>query len=133
MKPNLNYMKKFISTNDITFLAPFDRTIEINKTGRSMYFRMTRISLSEIDNFILNLDNFKIYMTNPFISVSCKYEDPIITLSRPFLITNESNPKLIYDHLFSQFEKANNDFNMDIESEYFLYFSYKAVDIDKRI
>jgi hypothetical protein len=126
-------MKKFISTNDISFLADFDRTIDINRSGKSMHFKIFRINNYEIDNFIINLDNFKIYMANPFISMNCKYNDPIIGLTRPFLITNESNTKLIHDHLFSQFEKANDDFNMDIESEYFLIISYKSVDLDKRI
>jgi hypothetical protein len=132
-KTNLNYMKKYITTNDISFLIDFDRTININKNGKAMCFKMFRINYLELNNFILNLDNFKIFMANPFISINCKYYDPIITLTRPFLITNESNPKLIHDHLFSQFEKANNEFNMDIESQYFLIINYKSVDLDKRI
>jgi hypothetical protein len=133
MKTNLNNMKKYITTNEISFLADFDRTIEINKKGKSMYFKMYRITYYNIADFILNLDNDKIYIANPFISINCIYEDPTIGLSRAFLITNESNPKIIYDYLFSKFQKANDDFNMDMESQYFLIFSYKSIDLDKRI
>lgn len=133
MRTNLEQMKKYITTNDISFLANIDRVIDVNKNGKTMYFKMFRISHYDIQNFILSLDTHKIYMANPFITINCKYDDPIIALSRPFLITNESNPKIIYDHLITQFEKANNDFNMDMGYEYFMMFSYKSVDLDKRI
>jgi hypothetical protein len=133
MKTNLNNMKKYVTTNNISFLVDFDKTIDINKNGKSMYFKLFRINYQDIQNFLLNLDNFKLYMASPFISVNCKYEDPILVLSRPFLITNESNPKIIYDYLFKQFEKGSNDFNMDMESEYYLMFNYKSIDLGKRI
>ena len=95
MKININEIKKYISTHDISFLADFDRTIEINKTGKSKYFKMYRINSYLIEQFIINLDTDKIYLVNPFITINCKYKDPVLTLSTPFLITNNSNPKLI--------------------------------------
>ena len=67
-------------------------------------------------------------MANPFITINCKYEDPILGLSRPFLITNESNPKIIYELLIKNFETAKDDFYMDIDN-YFLIFSYKSVEV----
>jgi hypothetical protein len=133
MNSNLNNMKKYITTSNITFLSDLDRTVDINKDGKSMYFKLFRINYHEIQNFILNLDNIKIYMANPFITINCNYEDPILVLSRPFLITNESNPKIIYDLLIKQFEKANEDFNIDTESQYFLIINYRSVNLNKKV
>jgi len=32
---NLNYIKRYISTNDISFLIDFDKTINIDKSGKA--------------------------------------------------------------------------------------------------
>jgi hypothetical protein len=133
MKINMIEIKKYISTHDISFLSELNRTIDIIKSGKSIYFKMYRINSFLIDNFIKNLDADKIYMVNPFITINCKYEDPILNLSRPFLITNNSNPKLIHDYLFTQYEKAYNDFEMNMEQYYHLIFNYKSIELDKRI
>ena len=133
MKINMNQIKKYISTNDISFLADFDKTIEINKNGKSAYFKMYKFNFNLIEQFINNLDSDKIYMLNPFITINCKYQDPVLNLSRPFLITNNSNSKFIHDYLFTQYETAWNDFEMNMEQSYYLIFYYKSVELDKRI
>jgi hypothetical protein len=106
IKMNFNHMKNYISVHDISFLVNFDRTIDINKSGKSDFYKMFRINQEHIKDFILNLFDNKIYMINPFISINCRINDPYINLSRQFLITNKSNHKIVHDYLFNQFEKA---------------------------
>lgn len=83
----LEDVKRFISTNDISFLTDLNKTIDVDKKGKSYYFKMYRINKEEIDNFILNLDDDKIYLINPLISKHGKYSDPYINLSRQFLVS----------------------------------------------
>ena len=128
----LKQLKKYISINGIAFLSDFDRSIDVNKSSKSMYFKMLRIHFDNIKNFIENLDDDKIYMINPFISINSNYQDPILGLSRPFLITNESNSKLIHDFLFTQFEKGINDFGMELDPTFYLIFNYHSVNLEKR-
>jgi hypothetical protein len=98
MKINLERIKKYLSTNDISFLVNFDRTINIDKSGKSNFHRIFKFEQSDIKDFVLKLDDNKIYMINPSISVNCKLNDPYVNLSRQFLITNQSNYNLIYDY-----------------------------------
>ena len=83
--------------------------------------------LSDITNFIDNLKDNEIYIVDPIISINCKYTDPCITLSRQFLVTNNSNPILIYNYLLNQFEKARNDFDYH-DDYYFLVLKYKSIE-----
>jgi hypothetical protein len=83
----LETVKRFISTNDISFLRDLDKTIDVDKKGKAYYFKMYGINKEEIDNFILNLDDDKIYLVNPLVSRHAKYSDPYINLSRQFLVS----------------------------------------------
>jgi hypothetical protein len=103
---DINKMKKYISTNDISFLVNFDRTINIDKNGKCDFYRMFKIDREHIKQFILNLEDNKIYMINPFISINCRLFDPYLNLSRQFLVTNQSNHEIIHDYLFTQYESA---------------------------
>jgi len=66
------------------------------------------------------------------ISINRRYNDPYLTLSRQFLITNESNPILISDYLLEQLKKAEDDFDFQLD-KYFLILKYKPVSLDIRI
>jgi hypothetical protein len=124
-------LKKYITTKHITFLIDIDKSINVDKTGKYLYFKSSNIENDNISNFITNLDNDGIYLVNPLISVNCKYNDPYLTLSRQFLISNESNSVLIYNYLFQQMEIAVNSFNFELDS-YFLLFKYKKVELERK-
>jgi hypothetical protein len=128
----LENLKKYLSTNNISFLINLDKTINIDKSGKSYYYKIYRIELNEIKNFVLNLKENEVYIVNPIISINCKHNDPYLTLSRQFLITNKSNPNLIYNYLMDQLEIASNDFQFH-DDYYFLIFKYKKVQLDHRV
>ena len=131
-KINLTQIKPYISTKDITFLLDFNRTIYIEKNGKSVYTKMFGISFDNIDSYISGLEFDKIYILNPFISVSSKYQDPVVCLSRPFLITNNSNSKIIHEYLHQQFITFYKQFDANMGSEYFLMFNHKETELKKR-
>jgi hypothetical protein len=129
---NLNTIKKYISTDKISFLIDFDKTINIDKSGKTHYFSIFQMNLDLINNFILNLQKDKIYLIQPMISINRRIDDPYLTLSRQFLITNESNCFIVHDFIFEKLEKAENDFNFNL-CNYFLILKYKTVYLDNRI
>lgn len=129
---NLNTIKRYLSTNDISFLIDFDKTIDIDKSGKAYYARMFRIELELITKFIDELNVNEIYLVNPMISISCRYNEPYLTFSRQFLISNQSNPILITNFLINQFCIAKEDFDFQTNN-YFIIFKYKIVKLDKRI
>jgi hypothetical protein len=132
MKINFEKISKCLSTNDLSFLTDFDQTINIEKSGKSNFVKFFTIEQFEIKDFILKLENNKIYVINPFISVNCKLNDPYLNLSRQFLVTSKSNYNLINDFLLDQLETARNDFNFE-DNYYFLIFKYKSVELDYRL
>jgi len=126
---NIENIKRYLSTSDISFLIDFNKTIDIDKSNKYKYFKLFYIDLDGITNFIDNLKNNEICLIQPLISVNCRYNDPYLTLSRQFLVSNNSNPKLIKDYLMGQLEIAKIDFGFD-ESNLFLIFKYKLVNFD---
>ena len=121
----ITQLKKYISINSITFLSDFDKSIDVNINGKSMFMKMRKITCENIESFILTTSYKDIYVVNPFISTSCKYNDPIIGLSRGFLVSNCSNSELICQFILKQYEKAINEFQMNKEIECFLVLNYK--------
>jgi hypothetical protein len=92
---------------------------------------MFKIDLDLLTNFITNLNENEIYLINPVIFIHCKHNDPYVTLSRQFLITNKSNPTFIEKYLLNQLFKFRDDFQFD-DDYYFLIFKYKSVILDHR-
>ena len=124
---NLSQYNKYISTNNITFLGDLDRSTYIEKNERSMYVKIPDFCLNKLDNFILSLEFNNIYILNPSLSITCNSQHPIVCLSRPFLITNNSNSKLIHDYLHNQSLIFYKQFDAYIASEKICYllFNYK--------
>jgi hypothetical protein len=129
---NIQTIKRYLSTNDISFLIDFDKTIDIDKSNKTKYFRIFNFDLDGITNFISNLDDDEIYLINPIISINCRYSDPYLSLSRPFLISNNSNSMLITNYLCEQLEKSVIDYNFP-EKDNFLIFKYKTVYLNNKI
>jgi hypothetical protein len=123
---NLDQIKRFLSTNNISYLVDFDKRIDIDKRSKAYYFKMFNIQLEHITNFIYNLDINEVYLINPMISINCRHNQPYLNLSRQFLLTNGSNPILIHDYLLTQFKIAQDDFEFD-NNYYFLLFKKKLI------
>jgi hypothetical protein len=69
----------------------------------------------------------------PFISINCRLNDPFLTLSRQFLISNQSNYVTIINYLNSQLQIALRDFGIDLNhSEFYLILKYKKVQFQNR-
>lgn len=123
--------KKYISTRDITFMMDIDKAIQVNKIGKYYYRKFFYNYTDTIKEFILTLENDKIYVVIPFISVNCKLNDPFITLSKQFLISNQSNYVTIIDYLNSQLTIALSDFGIDAENlDFYLILKFKVVTLD---
>ena len=126
---NLENTKKYISTNNITFLMDIDKAIDIDKRGKAFYFKIFGLNLDQITNFISNIRDNDCILVNPFISVNCKLSDPYLNLSRQFLLTNNSSPNVVCNYLYEQLEKARYDFEFDDNNIFYLIFKYKKVEI----
>jgi hypothetical protein len=129
---NLNTIKKNISTGNISFLIDVDRSINIDKSGKNYHFTIFQVNIDLITNFIINLEDDKIYLIIPLISINRRYNDPYLTLSRQFLISNKSDPNLISDYILEQIDKTENDFEFKLD-KFFLILKYKPVYLDYRI
>lgn len=93
---NIENIKKNITTTKITFLVDIDKTIDINKNNKAYYYKIIGINLDQIKNFLYNIRDHDVILINPFVSVTCTLNNPILTLSRQFLVTNKSSPNIIY-------------------------------------
>jgi len=113
---DLKTIKKHITTDKISFLIDFDKTINIDKSGKAYYYRTFNIEQIGITNFISNLKDEEIYLVNPLISINCRIDNPYLTLSRQFLVSNESKPALITKFLSTKLIHAEDDFGFDSEN-----------------
>lgn len=130
---DLKLISKYLSINNITFLVDFDKTINIDKTGKYYYFKIFNGSSDGISNFLNNLKDDESYLVNPVISINCRYDEPYLTLSRQFLISKKSNHALIQRYLSNKFNQALDDFEFDFdEDNFFLVFKYKSVKLEYR-
>lgn len=127
-----NNITKYITTEYISFLMDIDKHINIDKIGKYSYHKIDNGEIDRIKDFILSLDNNEIYILMPFISINCKIGDPYLTLSKQFLVTNQSNYVLIHDFLSKNLNIAIEDFNMNLLDNYFLIFKYKKVKLEYR-
>src|SRR5258708_260984 len=94
------------SKEKLTFLKDIRKDIDVYLNGEFKYFKIHLLDLQGISNFINFIDLNKICLVIPFISSSCKLDDPYLILSKQILISNYSSDLLIHDYLYNQFEKA---------------------------
>lgn len=119
-----------ISTKTITFLHDIDLRIDIIKNGKFKYYKFFSMEDKHIINYLNNLEANKIYSLIPLISKNDKIDEPFITLSQSILITNKSNPLLIYNYLYNKIDDSVNLFNMQNLNSYYIILKYKEVEIN---
>jgi hypothetical protein len=130
----LDLFKRQLSVNTISFLIDIGKGINIDKSNKYRYFQIKGLNLEQITNFIFNIKDQDVFLIDPFISKNCRHSDPYLSLSRQFLITKDSNPKLIWDYLFYQLDAAGNSFEFNHEElNYYLIFKYKPVLMEERL
>jgi hypothetical protein len=129
MNPNI---LKLISTKEVTFLKEVNKTIIIDKNGEFKYFKFDSTWLTDIKDFISSLEDNKIYIIIPFVSMSCKIDDPYLILSRQILITKYSDPIIIHDYLYDKLDTAIDQFNIvDLNKlDFNMFLKYKSVIFD---
>src|SRR5438445_542335 len=84
---------------EISFLYEIDTKLKVNKNGPYKYFKSLIPEIEDIDNFINNLEEHKIYVLIPFISISDKTNDPFMVLSQQILLTKNNDPTLLSGYL----------------------------------
>jgi hypothetical protein len=126
-----NNLIKIVSTVDIDNLNSIDNRININKTGKYNHFQMFKININIINNFILNLNDDKLYVLIPLISITNRIDRPYTTLSRKILISKFSNHKLITEFFNNKLMEFHEDIEVDEgELDFYLIFKYKSITLE---
>lgn len=102
---------KNFSNDKITFLIDIDKSLHIDKTAKYKYYKMYGLNKIHIDNFISNIRSNDTFLIHPFVSINCFIDEPMLNLSRQFLVSYLSNPKLIHDYLFAKIDQAADEFD----------------------
>lgn len=118
-----------ITTKTITFLENVPKGHTVIKTAKSQFYKMYLISTEQIIDFLMSLPDDRLCLINPFISTNDLSSDPYLVLSKHFLVTSKSNPYLISHYLNNQLLKAEKEFDIKLENNYYLIFKNKLVSI----
>lgn len=126
---NQNILKVFSSVK-ISYLFEVNKTININKYGEFKYFNIFRANITDIENFILNLDALKVYTVIPLMSINKSIDDPYITLSKQILISKYSNPSIVHEFLINKLTRTGELYELGDLQYYWLTLKYKSVEFD---
>lgn len=114
--------------NKIIFLDMIPKSIHVNKTNKSFYFKTFLINNETITKFICGLPKNEIFLVHPFISRYDLSSDPCLVLSKHFFIVNETDPDIIINYLTNQLKKSERDLGVNlIENSYHLIWKCKSV------
>ena len=111
-----------ISMREISFLYEIDLKLKVNKNGPYKYFKSLIPEMEDVGNFINNLEENKIYVLIPFISINDKTIDPFMVLSQQILLTKNNDPTLLSGYLDSKIKDAVDLFNIKSLDRYFWIF-----------
>jgi|HubBroStandDraft_3_1064219.scaffolds.fasta_scaffold00084_11 hypothetical protein len=107
-----------MSINKITYL----HQVIPNKLfcfGSFMFSPLYFSDIIELKLFLNNLENDKVYVLTFELSLTDLESDdedsPVITLSKPILITKNSSPKLLSQFLLHQISLADNKFDLNYD------------------
>lgn len=117
-----------ITQHQITFLSDIDRKFTIDKSEKYYYYKLNNFNAENVLNFLLQIKDNEIYLVFPFLTTSYFATDPFLRLSSQFLVTNQSNHKLIAEFLEHQWD--NSSFIIEEGNSAFLYFKHKKVNME---
>jgi hypothetical protein len=128
----MNNICNIFTQEYVTLMKDIENTVEIKAYDRFKYFNIWMLEINLIRLFLYNLDDESIYTIIPFVTISCKLKDPILILSKQFLVTRNSNSVTIYDFIYKQMEIAKVDFNIGEVQCYNIYFKFRKVELFKK-
>jgi hypothetical protein len=117
-----------LSINQITFLihVPSDIKVDMTSGWRHHYFK--DFSKGEISSFIESIKDEKIYLLIPLLAASQSFRIATLNLSEPFLVNNKSNPDLITEFIWNQWNSSG--FSMKEGTPNAFSFKFKRVWFD---
>jgi hypothetical protein len=94
----------------IIFLSDVPSNIKVDMTSgwRTYYFDG---SIYELEHFIRAIIDNKIYLVIPLFTNSTSLKKPVLNLSEPFFVNNESNPALIIKFILEQWYSSGFSLN----------------------
>jgi len=95
-----------MTRTDISFIRNLPSTIRVDSNSNWCYKFFHQFDIYEISTFIKLIKDEKIYMIIPQFGGSESLSEPKLYLSEPFLIDNKSNPMLITEFLYEQWNKS---------------------------
>lgn len=114
----LGYILPF-SVNKITYLDEyFDKSqTHIFYARNSKYIKFIYLDSKEIKDFLINLEDDKVYVVTfdlIFSWITYDYgSNPFIILSKPILVTNQSNPLLISNFIHKRIITVSEIYSLD--------------------
>jgi hypothetical protein len=128
-------MYQNISTKEITLLKDLDNKIVIIKDGKYLfesnncsYETFLELHHNKIHKILNDLDDKKVYILIPFISINNRPDEPIIILSQQILVTNYSNSLLITNYINQKIDKSFALFNIYNLEKFNIVLKYKQVE-----
>nr|YP_009487320.1 hypothetical protein [Russula virescens]AWB36222.1 hypothetical protein [Russula virescens] len=124
-----------VSTKNITLLNDFgvNQNLRFNKNGKYFYSIINHgidgydLEIKHINKFLNQLDDKKVYIIIPILSVNNTPDEPFIILSKQILVSKVSNEKLITDYLNNKSELFFNIYLTDKPEQMFITFKYKEI------
>nr|QGP74775.1 hypothetical protein [Russula griseocarnosa] len=114
-----------LSTNQISFIKDVHSSVNIDTLSSWKYHYFKNFDFHEIRTFIKLIEDNKIYMIIPSFSTSKSLSNASLYMSEAFLIDNKSNPLLITDFIFNQWNSSG--FGLRPESKLIFSFKFKRV------
>lgn len=128
-------MSRHISTRVITLLCELDNKVNIIKEGRYKYWKNqdtkyeSALHTNSVYRFLNQLDEDKLYIIIPFITINNKSNEPYIILSQQILVTNKSNALIITLYLNSKIDSSINLYEIHDLEEFYVTFKYKEIEV----
>ena len=118
------------TTTKIDFINKLDKSIKINYVSKFHYIKIYKWEILLIKHLVESIRNDDVFTVFPFISCTGNFDDPYLRLSDHFLITNNSDPKLIANFLNEQW--FTSEFMLVEGRNANLYFKIKKVILQKQ-
>lgn len=128
-KQILEYMLKNISINQITMLKQINKKIKLDKIKNTKIFT-SNFGIFDCFKFIENLENDKIYIVVPILTINSLIDEPYIILSQQFLITRNSKGLTLKKFIYNKINECNDLYNINKLDNCRLLYKYKEVNIN---
>jgi hypothetical protein len=116
------------SKENISFLSDQVTNKNLFQIGYYHYFKILKLELGILKDFLQILDFNKAYIVLPILaSATTSGEGPILSLSKQFLVTRDSDPVTISNFLFKQIEIACMNYGIDELANFTVVFKFRPI------